>query len=278
MARFGGKWGIVAGLVALVVAVIGLVLAFRRDCSGRSVADIEREGALRVGYAIEPPHSYVADDEVMGHSAELARRIAADLGISQVRWRLAEFHELIPLLREGEIDVIAAGMFVTPERRELVAFSIPSALVHPGLLVRRGNPADLKSYTDIAKHTTARVGVLAGSVEEADTQAAGIASERVLVLPDAHAGLASLLNDEIDALALSMPSLRWLEQREGVRAEVEAVACEECFVDEIAFVFRHEDECLRLAWDGHLARVMTEPDYHLRLTDMGLKLPGKRRP
>lgn len=266
-----------AVLVGLAVATI-VLRPWERGCAGRSVAEIQQSGALRVGYALEPPHSYRVDDEVVGHSADLARRVAAELGIANVQWRLAEFHELIPLLEAGEIDMVAAGMFVTPERRLRVAFSRPTALVHPGLLVRRGNPLDLQSYTDLARHPTARVGVLAGAVEEADTEVAGIPEARVLVLPDAQAGLGALLNDEIEALALSMPSLRWLEHREGVGAEVEAVACEECFVDEIAFAFRLDDECLRLAWDEQLGRVMAEPAYEGAVAEAGLKLPGKRRP
>lgn len=121
-------------------------------------------------------------------------------------------------------------------------------------------------------------GVLAGAVEEADVAAAGVEQQRVLVLPDAHAGLGALLNGEIDALALSMPSLHWLEQREGAGAEVEAVACEECFVDEIAFAFRREDECLRRAWDEKMERVMGDAAYLQALTEAGLKMPGRRRP
>jgi membrane-bound lytic murein transglycosylase MltF len=68
-----------------------------------------------------------------GESPEVAKQIAARLEVRQVKWRQAEFGALIAELEAGRIDVIAAGMFMTPERAQRVSFSVPSFHVRQGL-------------------------------------------------------------------------------------------------------------------------------------------------
>ena len=64
--------------------------------------------------------------ELIGFEIEIAEKIASDMGV-QAEIVLYEFEKLIPALQQGEIDVIAGGMAITPRRALQVNFSQPLA-------------------------------------------------------------------------------------------------------------------------------------------------------
>lgn len=70
------------------------------------------------------PFTFVKDGKVVGFDIDLMNAIAKNLG-SQVVIKDMQFYSLIPSLQNGDIHVIAAGMFRTPEREKEVDFSIP---------------------------------------------------------------------------------------------------------------------------------------------------------
>lgn len=170
--------------------------------------------ALRVGYAIEAPYVYLdAEGRVSGEAPEVLRATLQRLGQPEPIWVHHEFPTLIPALLSGRIDVIAAGMFITPERNRVVAFTRPTARVGTGLLVARGNPHGLHSLPDLARHGDLRLAVIDTSVEQQQALAADLAPERLQRLPDALSGIAAVQTGTAGAFALSAPSLRWLLHR-----------------------------------------------------------------
>ena len=200
--------------------------------------------------------------------AEIARIIAERLGLGEVEWRQVEFSSLVPELRDGSIDAIAAGMFISPERAQLVAFSRPTFRVRPGLLVKKGNPAGLFACADLARGER-RVAVVAGSVEEHYFRGAlGMGGARVLAVADAKSGIRAVQHGAVDALALSRPSLRWaLAQMK--EPQVELICPEDGpggpgGASYGAFAFRMEDGALRAAWDAELERFLGSGE-HLAL-------------
>src|SRR6218665_3671516 len=87
---------------------------------------IVRTSEGRIGYANENPFAYTTPDGVVtGESPEIARKVFATLGVKKVDAVLTEWGALIPGLRAGRFDVIAAGMYVTPGRCKQVAFADP---------------------------------------------------------------------------------------------------------------------------------------------------------
>ena len=192
-----------AAVVALVVWVGG---------RPESTLDrIARTGAVRVGYANEPPYSYrAADGRVTGESAEISRAILAELGARRIEWIPVEFRALIPALEAGHFDVIAAGMFVTPERSSRIRFSTPTYESRAALLVRRGDEDRIASYVHLRGDSTARLAVLDGAYEVDLARAAGLPPDRVLVVPDLVAGVAALRTTRVDAMALNSIAVRRL--------------------------------------------------------------------
>src|SRR5690606_5411399 len=136
------------------------------DAPSDTLAKAKREGKLRVGFANEPPFAYQESDSgrLTGEAPEIARVVLKELGVGETDGVLTEFGSLIPGLQAGRFDMIAAGMYVLPERCEQIDFSDPSYSVGAAFVVAKGNPLELHGYADVAAHPTARLAVVAGAV------------------------------------------------------------------------------------------------------------------
>lgn len=266
MNRRSAFWGLglmVAGALALIL----LMQAAGDD----SLERLRRQGVIRIGYAVEPPYAFLsADGGVTGESPEVAARIARMLGIGRVAWRQSEFADLLAELESGRIDVIAAGMFVTPQRMRRVSFSLPTLHVEPGLLVARGNPRRLTDYASASSRRDVKFAVLAGAVEEDLLRQAGAAGDQLVRVPDAMTGRQAVEAGIADALVLSAPTLRWMVNR-GSSGSTEFIQAKGLDQDartqgygNVAFAFRLEDQALRAAWNQALGNYLGSPD-HLRL-------------
>lgn len=166
-----------------------------------TLAAAQASGEIRIGYANEAPYAYLDSrkNKVTGESVEIARVILNRMGIRHVHAVLTEFGSLIPGLQAQRFDIIAAGMYVTPERCRQVAFSNPTYGVGQALLVPKGNPKALHSYEDVAHHPDAKLGVVVGAIEADYAAAVGVPRDRMVVFPDAVSALAGVQVERADA-------------------------------------------------------------------------------
>jgi polar amino acid transport system substrate-binding protein len=259
-----------------------LVLAFawgRLAPADRSLTAVQTAGVIRVGYAVEAPHAFVTPGgEITGQSPELAKLVAVKLGIGRIEWRIVEFGALISELEQGRIDVIAAGMFITPERARRVAFSEPIFHVSQGLLVAKGNPLRLASYADAAQKPGVRVAVLSGAVEEDMLRRSGLAPGQIVKVPDALTGRVAVENGVADALALSSPTIAWmtshgqLGRTEAARPFAQPQAEFTSRAGYGAFVFRKNDRALLSAWNAALKGVLASRGYQEIMESFGFSV------
>ena len=257
-----------------------LLFPFRDD----SLARVQEKG-IRVGYAVEAPYAFLTPaGEPTGEAPELVRVVAKQLEIDPILWRQVEFDSLIDELEAGRIDVIAAGLFMTPERQKRLRFSLPTFQVQPGLLVPIGNPLKLQSYADLVRADGVMVIVLAGSVEARALFELGLPQERLKAVPDVSTGLAALEAGLADALALSSPSLQWLAMKGRLR-QTEPVALSGLTASEEsqcgAFAFRKEDRRLRQAWNAVLKSYIGSPEHLSLVAPFGFsaqEIPGASSP
>ncbi|TSK08655.1 MAG: ectoine/hydroxyectoine ABC transporter substrate-binding protein EhuB [Geobacter sp.] len=250
MKQRGYSYSIPLALIVAIAAVWLLVNVSSDD----SLARLRHAGTIRIGYAVEAPYAFVTQDgTVTGESPEIAKHIAKAIGIDQITWRQAEFGSLIAELEAGRIDVVAAGMFITPERKMQVAFSTPTFQVRPGLLVPAGNPLRLHSYKELATHDVT-VAVLSGSVEENTLRRLGVSAGRLLAVPDTRTGLAAVTSGLAAGMAISSPTARWLamHSKEQVEAAEAPATVDSESLGLGAFAFRKEDRELLEAWNRAL--------------------------
>jgi len=249
------------GAFCLVAASLAMYAA---DAAAESTLQrIQRTGEVRIGYANEAPFAYTRPDgTVTGESPEISRKIFARLGVKKVDAVLTEWGSLIPGLRAGRFDVIAAGMYVTPERCKQVAFADPQYQIQDTLLVLKGNPKNLHSYADVAKQSDLKLAVMAGAVEAGNSRDAGVTDAQLLQVPDTTAQLQAVRTRRADAAAGTALTMKGLASKDA--AQVELVSN---FVDDPkhtgygALAFRPEDTDLRDAVNKELHAWLGTPDH-----------------
>ena len=195
------------GALVLAVAAIAMALIFQ-TLTDRG----EHDGSvpLRAGYALEAPYAYRdASGDLRGEAVDTLRAGLQRAELPEPVGVHVEFPRLLHELRSGRIDVIAAGMFITPERAAVAEFTRPTTSVRMGLLVPGGNPLGLHALGDLRRAAGARLAVLDGSVELDRAREAGLTEAQLLRLPDTGSALAALRSGQAAAFALSAPSLRW---------------------------------------------------------------------
>lgn len=117
---------------------------------------------LRVGMDIPyPPFAYKdADGKLRGFDVDITRALCACIKRECVI--VAEpFDSLVPLLAKGELDMVVAGLAVTPERKELVDFTNRYYRSHSIFVERAGAGLDTSPGGMAGK----KMGAQAGSAQ-----------------------------------------------------------------------------------------------------------------
>ncbi|MBF8720279.1 MULTISPECIES: ectoine/hydroxyectoine ABC transporter substrate-binding protein EhuB [Pseudomonas] len=238
----------------LLMACAALGLA--ASAQATTLDTIKENSRIRIGYANETPFAFTeTDGRVTGESPEIAKIIFQKMGIKQVDGVLTEWGSLIPGLRAGRFDVIAAGMYITPARCKQVIFTDPQYALPDTLLVAAGNPKNLHSYADIAKNPEVKLAIMAGTVNLAYARDSGVKEEQILQVPDTTAQLQAVRAGRADAAVGTQLTMKGLAKKGGEK--VEAIGD---FKDDPAhtgygaLAFRPEDKDLRDAVNAELKR------------------------
>lgn len=170
---------------------------------GSTLATIQKQGALRVGVAVNAP--WMMRDKSgqwVGLEVAYVRQLAKDM-----RWKI----ELVPTtwataiddLRDGHFDVLASGLSVTPQRALLLKYSESYGSFSLGLVVNRKalGTDDLQALETGSKH---RIGVLSGTVTAATTKA-WLGNSEVVEVSDESQALKDVRNGKLDGLLAEQP-------------------------------------------------------------------------
>jgi polar amino acid transport system substrate-binding protein len=127
---------------------------------------VRSAGVLRVGIVVIPPWALPGPSgELVGFEVDVARKLAADLGVrlELVRTTLAGY---AGDLSAGRFDIAAAGLWPTPSSALLVNFSQPYAVNSVELLGNTKKLGDKPGRAALDKASVS-IGVRAGSHSEA---------------------------------------------------------------------------------------------------------------
>lgn len=270
MARlFVTRRGLMLGSAAGFLAAAGGVRPARAE---GTLERAREQGFIRVGFANEAPYGYATPSgELTGEAPEVAKAVLERMGIGEVDGVLTEFASLIPGLKAGRFDIIAAGMFVSPKRCEQIAFSEPTYGMGQAFLVAEGNPKGIKTYDDFANDSDLKMGVMAGAIEKQYAEDSGVDMSKVQTYPDGPSALAAVRAGRIDGFPLTSLSINNLVRTAGEGAGVEATPS----FSEIAgsyvrghgaFGFRKEDTALLAAFNEVLSDFVGSEE-HLALVE-----------
>lgn len=150
-------------LPVLTVAIPALLAA--AAATAGTLQQVLSRGEVRVGISIAAPWAMRdADGELSGFEIDVGRRLAADMEVEAV-FLGYDYDALIRALESGEIDVIAAGLTITPERALHANFSRPYATGGVGIATNIATTASVERLEDL-DDANFTIAVVDGSVAE----------------------------------------------------------------------------------------------------------------
>ena len=174
-----------------------------------TLAKAKSQGYVTIGFANEKPYAYkTSDGQLTGEAVEIARVVLNNMGIKEMKGELTEFGSLIGGLQAKRFDMITAGMFINPKRCAAVLFANPEYSIGEAIAVKKGNPAQLHSYADIAKDPALKVAVMTGAVEIGYLEQSGVKQEQMLLVPDQASALNALQAGRANAVTMTGPALQ----------------------------------------------------------------------
>ncbi|MGH3357007.1 MAG: ectoine/hydroxyectoine ABC transporter substrate-binding protein EhuB [Nocardioidaceae bacterium] len=241
-----------------LVAAPGLLTACAQQASG-GLEELQSAGSITLGIAGEEPYAYRDGGKLTGAIPEVHKAIWNNLGIDTIEAEQVAFDGLIPGLNAQRFNVVAAGMFITPERCQQAEFADPTYCAPNAFLVPQGNPDDLSDFKSVAD-AGVKIAVLGGAVEGTFAKANGVAGGNVVVVGSTRDGLLQVQQGRVGALALTTITLNnalkdnpssKLELTEPFIPEVDGEPQNGCG----AAVFRQDDDSLREAYNEELAKL-----------------------
>lgn len=269
-------------VASLIVA--GIMVVAASSAGAESTLDkITGEGKVTVAIANEAPYGYRDESgEVTGEAPEIARVVLRQInpGID-ITFVSTDFGQLIAGLENGDFDIAAAGMFITPPRCGRVAFSNPTYVVGEAFLVNKGNPKNITNYVSISENKEAKVGLIAGTVEYNYALVTGIPADRASLYRNFDKAVAGLKSGEVDAVGMTSLTIREivaadpkLESTEQFYPEIDGAAVKGYG----GFAFRKEDQGLVEAFNEQLATFIGSDEHLALVSPFGFKsdmLPDK---
>ncbi len=142
-------------LVAILLSLIPLLWLLFAPRDDGALAEIQRRGVLRVGLdASFPPFESMAENgQIVGLDVDLARAVAADLGV-QVELVNIGFDGLYDALLARRVDLVISGLPYDPRWTKDVAYTHNYFNAGQVLLARADEPA-ITGVDDLAGRTVA---------------------------------------------------------------------------------------------------------------------------
>jgi polar amino acid transport system substrate-binding protein len=143
-------------LLAYVLVLTSMLMltacaGIQSTASNSPVLDrIAMNGELVVGTAASMPplNMTTKDGEIIGLEMDLAQAMADSMGV-KLRVQAMQFHELLPALEAGRIDMILSGMTITPRRNMKVAFVGPYFKSGKAILTKLPSMAEAQTPEDV---------------------------------------------------------------------------------------------------------------------------------
>lgn len=207
----------------------------------------------------------VETNKIDGIMVDIIEAIAMEEGFT-VQVDATQWSALIPSLTSSKIDIIAAAMYATPARAEIVAFSDKVYSYGEGLIVKKDNDAAYKSIDDMEGLT---IGVQVGTAYIPPLTASGKFKEIKI-----YDSLADIMRDvalgRIDAGFGDRPILAYQLAKGG--SDVRMVDMYESQITgDVAIAVRQDDKELLATINDGLGKIKASGALDEILTKWGIK-------
>ncbi len=154
----------------IVISFFFFMGIFQSACTHETAShshfdQIREKGVLRIGVSIFTPWVFKdKNGELIGFEIDVAKKLSMDMGVTP-KLISYDWEKLIPALKEGQIDIIIAGMAITPQRALKVNFSSPYATSGISLATNIEGTKDIKSVEELNRKSI-KIGVISTTVSE----------------------------------------------------------------------------------------------------------------
>ena len=195
------------------------------------------------------PFEYLKNGEVVGFDIDLAREIAKDQG-KELKVENMSFDGLLAALKGGRVDMVAAGLTASEDRKKSVDFSDSYYQASQVIIVRQDSKIVNKDNL-IGR----RVGVQLGTT--GDNIVGNILGVEKIQFPAVPAVLQELINRRIDAVVLdNAPAEKYLRNRPELKILNEKLSDES-----YAIAIRPGDTELLAKTNQTIARIKNDGTY-----------------
>lgn len=164
--------------------------------------EIMESGTIRIATANEIPYGWIdAAGEARGIAPDVAEAVLASMGIDNIEWTVTEFGSLIPGLKAGRFDMVAASQAILPDRCQQVLYSMVGSSYGEGLLVQAGNPLDIHGYEAFVENPDLTMGIVSGADQLEFAHAMGIPDSQLVAIQSNADALSAVATGRIDAYA-----------------------------------------------------------------------------
>ncbi|HAH97116.1 MAG TPA: basic amino acid ABC transporter substrate-binding protein [Firmicutes bacterium] len=239
----------------LIFSTLVLVIALVLGISGCKKEE-EKTTLIMGTEASFPPFEFTDENnEPIGFDVDLARAVAEEMGL-ELEVRDQPFDGLIGALQANQIDIVAAGMTITPERQETVAFSNPYYNAKQSVIVRAGENL-VTSMEDLANLNIAVQMGTTGAAKAEEIK--GTADDTSLKQYEkVNEAFMELTNGRVDAIIIDVPvGASYMKQFEGLEV-VEAIDFED---EQFGIAVRKDNEELLNDVNTALDNIMSSGKY-----------------
>lgn len=224
----------------------------------------------RFAYLIEPPFNYRDPGGVVtGCDVELARTVLGMVGVRDVEMVETEFAHLLPGLAEKRWRM-TTGLFATEIRRRSASFSRPIWALPDGLLVRRGNPMNIRGYRSVASADGSTLAVIRDQIQHLSAIELGVPEDRILIFETyADAALAVAENRAHAYASVARARGGFIERHPEAPVEVVAIESTEKMPAFGSFAFGTSDDTFRRAVDDALAAYLGSGEHRTMMKGFG---------
>lgn len=211
-------------LTAMILAVT-MSLTVLAGCGGsgdtasEGSAAAEKKGDVVIvgtNPTFEPFEYQDESGNMTGFDLDLMAAIGEDQGFD-VEFKSLEFDALVGAITTGNIDVVASGMSITPERLKSVAFADPYMDASLGIMVAADS--DIASKEDLAgKALGAQIGTTGADEVNAMKDDGTIADAKIL--DNYNTCIQELLNGGIDAIIIDIPVAQAFMAKQGDKVKL----------------------------------------------------------
>ncbi len=126
-----------------------LILLSPSLAMGEVIEDVLARGTLRVGVASFAPWTFeTKSGQLDGFDIAVGKKLAEDMGV-EADFKVYLFEEIFAALKNGEIDLIAAGVAISPKRALKANFSIPYMESGLGIATNIERTKNINSFAEM---------------------------------------------------------------------------------------------------------------------------------